>query len=170
MYSISLLFYYSTIEQVLDQSHSHCHWLSRFAAYSSQVLSLAPCIIGVGTPWERALEREPSRERMSTYRRSDTGGEGPTRDRPTQRAPTQRAPDTQRERPTQGARPTQETHRQEQCNQSINQHPQRPTHEHKRSHILAPPHGQQTHRRHNTTQQSHSHSQRWQLSVIAVIV
>jgi len=54
------------------------------------------------TPWERALECEPSRERMSTYRRSDTGGEGPTRDRPTQRAPTQRAPDTQRERPTQG--------------------------------------------------------------------
>jgi len=60
-------------------------------------------------PWERAPEREPSRERMSTWKGSDTGGDGPTRDRPTQRAPTQRAPDTQGATHARGATHTGDT-------------------------------------------------------------
>jgi len=48
-------------------------------------------------PWEqRAPEREPSRERMSTWNQRDSGGEGPTRDRPTQRAPHTEGRPTQR--------------------------------------------------------------------------
>jgi len=41
-------------------------------------------------PWERVQEREPSCEQRSTWKRGDTGGEGPTRDRPTGDRPTQR--------------------------------------------------------------------------------
>ena len=84
--------------------------LASFAGVAALLCSVV--FYSIVRPWERAPEREPSLERMSMCEGSDTGGEGPTRDRPAQRAPTQRGPDTQRERPTQGARPTQETHRQ----------------------------------------------------------
>jgi len=57
-------------------------------------------------PWERALEREPSRERMSTYRGSDTGGEGPTH---TEGAHTEGARHTEGATHTRGATHTGDT-------------------------------------------------------------